>query len=38
MFTGYKQAANAVSIPRTDALLGAVMALLSIAFLIVYLG
>ncbi|MDD5393961.1 MAG: cytochrome b/b6 domain-containing protein [Thiothrix sp.] len=38
MFTGYKQAANAVSIPRAYAWLGVVMALLSVAFLIIYLG
>ena len=38
MFTGYKQAVNAVSIPRTYAWLGVVMALASVGFLIAYLG
>ncbi|MBO0614132.1 cytochrome b/b6 domain-containing protein [Thiothrix fructosivorans] len=38
MFTGYKQAANVVSIPRTYAWLGVVMALASAGFLIAYLG
>lgn len=38
MFTGYKQAANAVSIPRTYTWLGVVMALASVGFLIAYLG
>lgn len=38
MFTGYKQAANAVSIPRTYAWLGVVMALASAGFLFAYLG
>lgn len=38
MFTGYKQVANVVSIPRNYAWLGVVMALLSVAFLTVYLG
>jgi cytochrome b len=38
MFTGYKQAANAISIPRTYAWLGVVMALASAGFLFAYLG
>lgn len=38
MFTGYKQTANVVSIPRTYAWLGVVMALASAGFLFAYLG
>jgi cytochrome b len=37
MFTGYKQAANVVSIPRTYAWLGVIMLLASGGFLYVYL-